>query len=381
MATQNSDQNSTPKVPLAVVMVALPAQGHLNQLLHLSRRISAYNIPIHFAGTTTHNRQAKIRVHGFDPSAVTNIHFHDFPTPNFENPLPNPNAAIKFPTQILPSLHASTTNLRQPVYDLVHKLSATAGKLVVIYDSMMAYAVQDIYSVPNTESYCFQSISAFSLYSFHWEITGKLQVLPTEAEILKEVPSMEGCFPPEFSEISKLQMDARKSNSGDLFNTSRVIEGFYIDLLSKEKCTGVEKNWAIGPLNPVFIPEKNDSNSKCLEWLAKQGLNSVIFVAFGTTSSLSNEQIAELAIGLEKSEQKFIWVLRDADKGNVFEGDVRRAPLPEGFESRVEKRGLIVRGWAPQLAILEHASQGRTCASQGPRRDSENGPLDHLRRL
>ncbi|KAI3471698.1 hypothetical protein Pfo_028348 [Paulownia fortunei] len=354
----NNYQDAVEEVPLSVVMVPLPAQGHLNQLLHLSRLISAYNLPVHFVGTTTHNHQAKIRVQGWDPSAIANIHFHEFPTPTFSNPLPDPNATIKFPTQILPSLHASM-HLRQPVYDLVHKLSAMAGRIVVIYDSMMAYVVQDIYSIPNAESYCFQSISAFSLYSFYWEVTGK-PVLPTEAEIVKEVPSMEGCFPPEFSELSKLQQEARKFNSGDLYNTSRVIEGLYVDLLAKGKTSGTEKNWAIGPFNPVLIPEKKHSESrdKCLEWLDKQGPNSVIFVSFGTTSSLSNEQIAELALGMERSEQKFIWVLRDADKGDVFEGDVRRAPLPERYEERVEGRGLIVRDWAPQLEILGHPSTG-----------------------
>ncbi|KAM3288606.1 hypothetical protein P3S67_022036 [Capsicum chacoense] len=52
----------------AIVMVPLPAQGHLNQLLHLSRLISGYHLPIHFAGTTVHLRQAKTRVHGWGPT-------------------------------------------------------------------------------------------------------------------------------------------------------------------------------------------------------------------------------------------------------------------------------------------------------------------------
>ena len=81
-------------------------------------------------------------------------------------------------------------------------------------------------------------------------------------------------------------------------------------------------------------------------------------MSFGTTTTMEEEQIKELAIGLEKSEQKFIWVLRDADKGDVFDGEVRKAELPKGFEERVKNRGMVVRDWAPQLEILSHPSTG-----------------------
>ncbi|KAL2483076.1 UDP-glycosyltransferase 73C3 [Forsythia ovata] len=358
LASENNVQNGMEVDQVAVVMVPLPAQGHLNQLLHLSRLVSAYDIPVHFVGTTTHNRQAKTRVHGWDPLAITKIHFHEFPTPPFQNPPPDPNATIKFPSQILPAFHASI-HLREPVYEFVNRISSTARRIVVIYDSLMAYVVQDIDSIPNAESYCFRSISAFSLYSFHWEAAGK-PVVHAEAEILKETPSLEGSFTPEFSAFSKLQRESKKFNSGDLYNASRVVEGLYLDLLAKEKTTGTDKLWAIGPFNPVAIPKRKEQNRhhKCLEWLDKQPLNSVIFVSFGSTSSFSNEQIKELALGLENSGKKFIWVLRDADKADVFEGDVRRTPLPKGYEKRVEERGIIIRDWAPQLEILGHPSTG-----------------------
>ncbi|KAI7991774.1 Zeatin O-glucosyltransferase [Camellia lanceoleosa] len=85
-------------------MVPFPAQGHLNQLLQLSRLLSSssyhHHIPIHYVGCAAHNRQAKLRVHGWDPissSNNNNIHFHDFPNPHFLSPPPNPNASIKFP--------------------------------------------------------------------------------------------------------------------------------------------------------------------------------------------------------------------------------------------------------------------------------------------
>ncbi|KAL2541670.1 17.6 kDa class I heat shock protein 3 [Abeliophyllum distichum] len=38
-------------------MVPLPTQYHLNQLLHLSRLISAYNISIHYVSATVHSCQ------------------------------------------------------------------------------------------------------------------------------------------------------------------------------------------------------------------------------------------------------------------------------------------------------------------------------------
>ncbi|KAL3357474.1 hypothetical protein AABB24_017936 [Solanum stoloniferum] len=171
---------------------------------------------------------------------------------------------------------------------------------------------------------------------------------------------MEGSFTSEFAEFSRVQTEFREMvNSGDLYNSCYEIEGFYLDLLAKEKSAG-NKQWAVGPLNPPKLFDKRDSRKphKCIKWLDEQEPNSVIFVSFGTTTTLSDEEIKELAIGLEKSEKKFIWVLREADKGDIFTGESREVELPEGYEEKVEKRGLIVRDWVPQLEILRHESTG-----------------------
>ncbi|KAH7842602.1 hypothetical protein Vadar_007180 [Vaccinium darrowii] len=63
-------------------------------------------------------------------------------------------------------------------------------------------------------------------------------------------------------------------------------------------------------------------------------------------------------MGLEQSEKKFIWVLRDADKGDIFAGEVKKEKLPDGFEERVKEVGIVVRDWAPQVEILGHPSIG-----------------------
>ncbi|CAA2994061.1 zeatin O-glucosyltransferase-like [Olea europaea subsp. europaea] len=357
MARQNSSfphQNGRAQPQVVVVMVPLPAQGHLNQLLHLSRLIYAYDIPIHYVGTTAHSRQAKLRVHGWDPLSVENFHFHEFQIPDFQSLPANPNASTKFPSHLQPAFNAMS-HLRRPVASLLHSLSTTAHRVIVIHDSLMSSVVQDIASIPNCESYIFHSVSAFAIFWYYWEVVGK--PFPMEEEELEHLPSLEDCFTPEFMEFIDSEQNYLGISSGCLYNASRVIEGKYIDLI--RTIPGEEKkHWPIGPFNPVELTGKKNGLHKCVEWLEKQEPKSVIFVSFGTTTSLTDEQITELAIGLEQSGVKFIWVLRDADKGNIFTGETRKSELPRGFEERVRERGIVEREWAPQLEILAHSATG-----------------------
>ncbi|KAL8133406.1 zeatin O-glucosyltransferase-like [Apium graveolens] len=338
-----------------VVIVPFPAQGHLNQLLHLSRLISAYNIPVHYVSTSIHSRQAKLRVQGWDPLSMQNkmIKFHDFPTPSFISPPPNPHSAAKFPVHLLPSFYAAL-HLREPVGQLLFALAPTTRRLVVIYDFLISSVIQDVASIPNGEAYSFQCVSAFRVSSTVWEITGEPPEI--DEQIVKQLPSRSATITSQVMDFIKMQ-EHHKYSSGVLFNTCRPIEGPFLDVLAKVNA----KQWAIGPFNPVEICDNSSHGGhRCLEWLDKQLPNTVIYVSFGTTTSLTDEQIEHLALGLEASGQKFIWVLRDADRGDIFTEDVRVCELPRGYQDRIKvsEQGMIVRDWAPQLEILAHASTG-----------------------
>ncbi|KAI3667340.1 hypothetical protein L6452_42394 [Arctium lappa] len=354
-----ADQNTT----VAVVMVPLPLHGHLNQLLHLSRLISAYNFPVHFVCTTTHGRQAKLRLQGWNPHA---INFRHFPIPPFSSPPPNHhNSTNHFPSHLQPLCEATTQYLHQPVALLLRKLSATTRRLVVIHDSLMGSVVQDFVSLPNAESYTFHSVSAFSIALFtsnNNKVGQQIQELVEPHALTKDLLSFEGCFTSEFKKFIAVQHEFTKLSSGRIYNTCRIIEQPILDLLATDVINRKKLLWALGPFNPVEIKPTTalygGPVDRCLEWLHKQASKTVIFVSFGTTTSFSQEQILEIAIGLEKSNHKFMWVVRDADKGDMLRDDLKRVELPDGYEDRVKDRGLVVREWAPQLQILAHPAIG-----------------------
>ncbi|KAK1427099.1 hypothetical protein QVD17_15782 [Tagetes erecta] len=354
------------KNKVVVVMVALPLQGHMNQLLHLSHRVSAHNIPVHFVCTAVHTPQAKLRLQGWSTTPNTNIVFHDLPMPSFASPPPNPNSTNKFPSHLQPLCEAATSHLRRPVTSLLHKLSPTTHRLIVVHDSLMASVVQDFVSLPNAETYTFHSVSAFSIALYTSQtVRDQIRNLVQPDHITQDELAFEGCFTSDFNKFIAVQHEFAKLSSGRIYNTCRVVEQPILELLETEARNRNKLLWALGPFNPVNIQSESKFSRKdggpadqCLDWLDKQASKSVIFVSFGTTTSFSEQQIIEIANGLEASNHKFIWVVRDADRGDLAKDDITHVKLPQGFEERVKDRGLVVRGWASQLNILAHPSIG-----------------------
>ncbi|TKY68847.1 UDP-glycosyltransferase 72B1 [Spatholobus suberectus] len=91
---------------------------------------------------------------------------------------------------------------------------------------------------------------------------------------------------------------------------------------------------------------------------------SVLYVSFGSGGTLSQEQITELAYGLELSNHKFLWVVRApsslaSDAYLSAQNDVDLLQfLPCGFLERTKEQGMVVPSWAPQVQILSHSSVG-----------------------
>nr|GEX56753.1 anthocyanidin 3-O-glucosyltransferase 5-like [Tanacetum cinerariifolium] len=93
-----------------------------------------------------------------------------------------------------------------------------------------------------------------------------------------------------------------------------------------------------------------------IAWLDKQTKDSVLYVALGSGGTLTNEQLTELAWGLEMIKQQFIMVVRkpsDYAATRYFTArngsDDPKAYLPEGFVERTNRVGLLVSSWASHV--------------------------------
>jgi hydroquinone glucosyltransferase len=165
----------------------------------------------------------------------------------------------------------------------------------------------------------------------------------------------------QFLQLVKPLTDA----DGIIVNSFLEMESGPIKALNEEG--SVNGNPSVYPVGPIIqtVTSSGDANGlECLSWLDKQQSCSVLYVSFGSGGTLSEEQIVELALGLELSNHKFLWVVRapSSSANSAYlsaQNDVDPLQfLPSGFLERTKEKGLVIPSWAPQIQILSHNSVG-----------------------
>ncbi|GLT91290.1 hypothetical protein SLE2022_091850 [Rubroshorea leprosula] len=161
-----------------------------------------------------------------------------------------------------------------------------------------------------------------------------------------------------------------------LINTCDDLERPFIEYLANQIGKPV---WGVGPLLPEQFwksaksllhdreirsnRQSSVTEDEVIEWLDSKPQGSVLYVSFGSEVGPTMQEHPQLADALESSERPFIWVIQP---GSGREGPPRHflgdqpddGYFPHGLDQKVGKRGLIIKGWAPQLLILSHPSTG-----------------------
>lgn len=144
-----------------------------------------------------------------------------------------------------------------------------------------------------------------------------------------------------------------------MINTFSELESKIIDSFSSS--SQFPPVYAVGPILNLKPNNSDESSerSEILRWLDQQPFESVVFLCFGDWGSFNQEQVKEIAIGLEQSGYRFVWSLRQpsSPKGEFQDPDYIKEVVPEGFLDRTAGIGRVI-GWAPQVEILGHPATG-----------------------
>lgn len=158
------------------------------------------------------------------------------------------------------------------------------------------------------------------------------------------------------------------NSAGLLVNTFDSLETKPLKAIREGKCNPDGNTPPVFCVGPLLAEDGKSggatSRGAVLTWLDNQPSKSVIYLCFGSLGLHSAAQLKEIAEGLERTGQRFLWVVRSPpvqDKKARFlrppEPDLEQI-LPFGFLDRTKDRGLVVKSWAPQVAVLNHESVG-----------------------
>ncbi|XP_059287462.1 scopoletin glucosyltransferase-like [Lycium ferocissimum] len=366
-----------------ILVVPFFGQGHVFPLIELCKKLSIFyfKTTLILSSSISSSISSSLLRHPFVHVAAVNA------------PLPPPPRPEKFDPQPL-MLHFK--QMRQGMESILKSNIAKNNKctkfkvVCAIVDSMMLERIGDVFTKFQVPVVAFFTCGAACLAMDYAAWKADVECIkPGETRFLPGLPDEMGMDyddivrrhsseePSIVAEIPRTKKKSFPTQPGDeppwiqevkvtiaiLVNTFDELEQKFLDYLAKQ--TGLPI-WGIGPMLPekfwtltatnsllhdreirTYSSHKtNYSEDEVLNWLNSKSPNSVIYISFGSDVLPTLQEHEEIAKALEEStRQNFIWVI---SKNQDY--------YPNGLETKVGKRGLVINGWAPQLLILSHSS-------------------------
>ncbi|MED6142818.1 hypothetical protein PIB30_001017 [Stylosanthes scabra] len=368
------------------VCIPYPSQGHVTPMLKLAKLLHHKGFHITFVNTE-YNHKRLLKSRGSDSlRSLPSFRFETIPDglPEGED-----HADV---TQDVPSLCDSTRKTCSPHFkNLISKLNCCSGDgdggvppvTCIVSDSVMSFSADaaEEFGIPLVFFWT-ASACGFMCYMHYHKLVEKgliplkdmsyvtngylettLDWVPGIKEIrLRDMPTFL-----RTTDLKDIMLDffigecarAHKA-SAIVMNTFDALEH---DVL--EACSSLDNLppiYPIGPLNFQLNRYNNEHLNKissslwkedleCFEWLDKQKPNSVVYLNFGSITTMTNDQLVEFAWGLANSKKRFFWVIRPDLVGG------ENAVLPHEFVEETKTRGMLAN-WCPQEQVLAHPSIG-----------------------
>nr|XP_043619158.1 hydroquinone glucosyltransferase-like [Erigeron canadensis] len=348
-----------------IAIVPSPGIGHLIPLVEFAKRLkNHHNISATFI--IPNDGPLSISQKVFLDSLPNGLNYVILPPVNFDD-LPQDT---QMETRISLMVTRSLDSLREVFKTLVEEKN-----MVALFIDLFGTDAFDVAIEFGVSPYVFFPSTAMAL-SLFLHLPKLDQMVSCEYRDLAEPVMIPGCIPVHGKDLLDPIQD-RKNDAykwtlhnakrysmaeGIAVNSFKELEGGALKALLEDE-PGKPRVYPVGPL--IQTGASCDVNGlECLRWLDGQPCGSVLYISFGSGGTLSFNQLNELAMGLELSEQRFIWVVRspsDQPNATYFDSHGLKDPLgflPKGFLERTKGTGFVVPSWAPQAQILSHSSTG-----------------------
>lgn len=366
------EKNNEP-FPLHFVLFPFMAQGHMIPMVDIARLLAQRGVIITIV-TTPHNA----------------ARFKNVLNRAIESGLPINLVQVKFPyleaglqegqenidsldtmERMIPFFKA-VNFLEEPVQKLIEEMNPRPSCLISDFCLPYTSKIAKKFNIPKI---LFHGMGCFCLLCMHVlrknrEILDNLKSdkelftvpdFPDRVEFTRTQVPVETYVPAgDWKDIFDGMVEANETSYGVIVNSFQELEPAYAKDY-KEVRSG--KAWTIGPVslcNKVGADKAERGNKsdidqdECLKWLDSKKHGSVLYVCLGSICNLPLSQLKELGLGLEESQRPFIWVIRGWEKYK----ELVEWFSESGFEDRIQDRGLLIKGWSPQMLILSHPSVG-----------------------
>lgn len=344
-----------------VLVIPFPAQGHMIPLLDLTHKL-ATNPNITITVLTTPNNQPLLAP--LLSSNPNSIHPLILPFPSHPS-LPPGVENVKDMPHSIRSIMLSLSDLHHNLLSWFHSHSSPPSFII---SDMFCGWTQRLASQLGIRRLVFSPSAAFAFSTmlFLWKEMPKRKNDTDQNEVVSfhKVPNSPK-YPwwqvsPLYRSYRAGEEDSEKFKDwylGNFESWGLVVNSFekldkpYIEYLKTE--LGHDRVWAVGPLLPEDANERGGSSSVSVKdivsWLDQMEDRKVVYVCFGSQTILNKDQTEAIASALAKSGVHFIWSVKESVKAVVGN---------ENEDENFHGKGLVIKGWAPQVVILRHRAVG-----------------------
>ncbi|KAM0886458.1 hypothetical protein ACQ4PT_029666 [Festuca glaucescens] len=322
------------------VCVPFPAQGHITPMMKLAKVLHSKGFHVTFVNTE-YNHRRLIRSRGSD--VVAGLSDFRFATIPDGLPLSDADATQDQEALCYSTMTACLPHLKKLLGDL-NSADGVPPVTCVVADSIMSFSLDGAaeLGVPCAPFFAASACGYMGQRASHERVPGHAGDAGSGDEQAHASP----------------RLPVLRAHDGPWRH-----HGFHRKHLRPMRATLPAPVYTIGPLSllaeqlvpngelAAIRPSLWREDQSCLDWLRGREPRSVVYVNFGSITTLSSQDLVEFAWGLASCGYDFLWIVRN----DLVKGDA--TVLPAEFLEATEGKRLLA-SWCEQEAVLRHEAVG-----------------------